>query len=84
MMYGDTDYNMSSNSGASNNFKAVSSNIVTVLSDLQKKSFPSLQDDMMDLKQAASKITDEPIDKQKTTLQAFFRKANGVINKIKN
>lgn len=81
-MDGRTDSSMPKDMGISKNFKIVSMNIVTVLESIQKKSFPSLQNTIAELKQVANKLTTTAIEKQKTTLHAFFRKSNEVLNNM--
>lgn len=81
-MDGMSDSRMPNSSGISKNFKAVSSNIVTVLQSLQTSKYPNLQKEVADLKQTSNKLTTATIEKQKITLQAFFRKSNEVLNKM--
>jgi hypothetical protein len=81
-MDGMSDSKMTNMTGISKNFKAVSGNIVTVLQSIQTKNFPALQKEVTDLKQTSDKLTSATIDKQQFMLQAFFRKANEVLNKM--
>ncbi|GGG39750.1 hypothetical protein [Bizionia arctica] len=73
---------MPERSGISKNLKSVTNNIVTVLETLQTKNFPALQAEVANLKATSNKLTSSTIDKQKTTLQTFFRKANEVLIKM--
>ncbi|MEO6346657.1 MAG: hypothetical protein ABIO60_01990 [Aquaticitalea sp.] len=68
--------------GISKDFKMVSTDIVTILENIQTKKFPTLQKEVADLKQTSNKLTSVAVEKQQTTLQMFFRKANDVLNKM--
>lgn len=81
-MNGMNDSKISNASSVSNNFKMVSTNIAAVLQAIQTKNFPALGSDVADLKQTSTKLTSAAIDKQQTTLQAFFRKASDILNKM--
>lgn len=65
------------------NFKTVSNDIVAVLEILQTKSYPSLQDEVAELKQTSNKIDNNMATKeQQGTIQAFFTKARKVVNNM--
>ncbi len=78
----DTMANNSMETTSGTNLKTVSDQIVTVLQSIQIKHFPDLQNIVTDLKQTSTKINATALDKQQTTLQAFFRKANDVLNNM--
>lgn len=81
-MDGITNSTMPKATGINKNLKTVSMNIVSVLEIIQTKTFSVLQKEVSDLKQTANKITTMSLDKQKTALQTFFRKANEVLNNM--
>ncbi|WP_100615746.1 hypothetical protein [Confluentibacter citreus] len=65
------------------NFKTVSKDIVTVLETIQTKNYPSLQDEVSELKEASSKIDNNIATKeQQSTIQTFFTKAKKVVNNM--
>lgn len=62
-------------------FKTVSKDIVTVLETIQTENYPSLKEDIMELKQTSSKIdTNTATKTQQTIVQTFFSKAKKVVN----
>ncbi|PKQ45054.1 hypothetical protein [Confluentibacter flavum] len=65
------------------NFKTVSNDIVAVLEILQTNSYPSLQDEIAELKQTSNKIDNSIATKeQQSTIQTFFTKARKVVNNM--
>lgn len=65
------------------NFKTVSNDIVAVLEILQTKNYPSLQDEVAELKQTSNKIDNNMAAKeQQVTIQTFFTKARKVVNNM--
>ena len=78
-----TDTEIPGKNSIYNNFKTVSKDIVTVLETIQSENYPSLQNDVMELKQTSSKIENNIATKeQQTTIQTFFTKAKKVINEM--
>ena len=66
-----------------NNFKTVSKDIVTVLESIQSENYPSLEEDVKELKQTSSKIENNiATQEQQTTVQTFFAKAKEVVNNM--
>lgn len=64
-----------------NNFQKVSKDIVTVLETIQTENYPTLKDDVSELKQTSTKIdTNIATKEQQTTIQTFFTKAKKVVN----
>lgn len=79
---------MNGNQGTDNmemskNFESVSDQIVTVIQDIQAKSFPNMQKQISDLKSTVSKL-DGAVDlsKQQTNVQSFFRQAHGLLHNM--
>lgn len=79
---GMTDSTNSNATGMTKNLKTVSMNIVNVLERIQTSNFPALNNEIADLKQTANKLNTDALDRQQNNLQAFFRKANEVLNKM--
>ncbi|WP_299399616.1 hypothetical protein [uncultured Gelidibacter sp.] len=67
------------------NFKTASDKVVKVMEDIQKKSFPSLQTQVADLKNAASKINGSvTMNKQQAQIYAFLRQSRDVLQSMNN
>ncbi|TDU34469.1 hypothetical protein BXY82_2792 [Gelidibacter sediminis] len=67
------------------NFKTATDKIVTVMETVQQKSFPSLQTQMADLKQSASKIDgSKALKEQQHQIYTFFRQSRDVLKMMNN
>lgn len=79
--YVTTDTDIPVDKDIYSNFKTVSKDIVTVLKSIQTNKYPSLEDDVLELKQTSSKIdTNMATKAQQITVQTFFSKAKKVVN----
>jgi len=67
------------------NFKTASDKVVKVMEDIQKKSYPSLQTQVADLKTTAAKIDGSVMmNKQQNALYAFLRQSRDVLQMMNN
>ena len=74
---------MAESTGSKQDFKTVSTDIVTVLESIQTKKYPSLKEDIEQLKQTSNKIkNDVAIKEQQNTIQSFFTEARTVVNNM--
>jgi hypothetical protein len=79
--YTTTDTELPADKDVYGNFKTVSKDIVTVLESIQSENYPSLKEDILELKQTSSKIdTNIATKEQQVTVQTFFTKAKKVVN----
>jgi len=71
------------NSMMEENFKTVFNDIVLVLESIQTQSYPSLKNEVSELKQTSNNIDNKvAIKEQQNTIQAFFIKARTVVNNM--
>lgn len=62
------------------NFKTAADKVASVLGDIQSKNFPSMQQEVANLKESASKISvSTTMDKQQTEIYAFLKKSRDVL-----
>lgn len=78
-----TDTEIPKEADVFNDFQKVSKDIVTVLESIQTENYPSLEEEVLELKQTSSKIdTNIATKEQQTTIQNFFSKAKEVVKSM--